>query len=207
MIHRLSRSYTSIEGAPTLERVDDEIFRLSYFARCMDCSFCHDACCSYGVDVDEPNVARILAHREALEARLGIPASEWFEPERARDADFPGGHFTRTRVRDGKCVFFRRSGRGCELHAFSLENGLAYQSLKPFVSSLFPLTFDAGLLRASSEARDRTLVCTTSGTALVDGVRSDLAHYFGAALVAELDHLRATSGPLSLGTESTGRGG
>ena len=191
-LRKLQRDYSSIEGAPVLSAVDVRVFELRYFAHCMECGFCKDACCSYGVDVDADNVQRILAHRSALEPRLGVPADEWFEREVEADREFPSGRRVRTAVREGRCVFARRGGRGCELHAYALEHGLAHRMLKPLVSSLFPLTFDAGVLLPSSEALDRSLVCSGQGPTLYDGARTELAHYFGPALVAELDLLRAT---------------
>jgi hypothetical protein len=55
------------------------------------------------------------------------------------------------------------------------------------VSILFPVTFDYGVLGASSEAVDRSLVCAGSGPTLYEGTRGELAYYFGDALVPELD--------------------
>ena len=189
-MRQLRREYRSVEGAPVLRAVDVRVFGLRYFAHCMECGFCKDACCQYGVDVDADNVQRILAHRAALEPRLGVPAEQWFEGELELDAEFPSGRRVRTAVRDGRCVFARRGGRGCELHAYALEQGLAHRTLKPLVSSLFPLTFDAGVLLPSGEAVDGSLVCSGDGPSLYDGARDELAHYFGPELVAELDALR-----------------
>ena len=39
-------------NGPVLRAVDKNIFSLRYFQHCMACSFCHDACCRHGVDVD-----------------------------------------------------------------------------------------------------------------------------------------------------------
>jgi len=171
--------------------VDVRVFGLRYFARCMECGFCKDACCQYGVDVDAENVRRILGHREALEARLGVPAGEWFEGEVERDGEFPSGGRVRTAVRDGRCVFSNRAERGCVLHAYCLEVGVPHRELKPLVSSLFPMTFDGGVLLPSGEAVDRSLVCSGSGPTLYEGARDELAHYFGPELVAELDEIAA----------------
>lgn len=189
-MRQLRREYRSVEGAPVLRAVDVRVFGLRYFAHCMECGFCKDACCQHGVDVDADNVQRILAHRAALEPRLGVPAEQWFESEVEQDAEFPSGRRVRTAVRDGRCVFARRGARGCELHAYALEHGLAHRMLKPLVSSLFPLTFDAGVLLPSGEAVDGSLVCSGDGPSLYDGARDELAHYFGPELVAELDALR-----------------
>lgn len=187
----LSRSYTARAGAPVLTHVHDDIFTLRYFTRCMACGFCKDACCTYGVDVDEPTVLRILGHASSLERRIGVPRTEWFEPEMHEDAEHPGGRYTRTRVRSGMCVFHSDAPRGCALHAHALAEGLDYHAIKPMVSALFPLTFDGGLLHASSEASEGSLVCGGEGPSLYRGARSELEHYFGAALVEELDVLAA----------------
>lgn len=155
------------------------------------CAFCNDACCDHGVDVDVVTVERILARAEELERKTGIARSAWFEERFEDDAEHPGGRFTRTRVVAGKCVFHQRGARGCALHAWALEAGIDYHEVKPMVSALFPLTFDDGLLHPSNEARDGSLVCSNQGPTLYRGARAELAHYFGAALVAELDAIES----------------
>jgi hypothetical protein len=187
MIHDLSHPYVSIFGAPTLARVDDAIFVRQYFTRCLSCTFCADACCQHGVDVDEPTMLRILGRADAIERVIGVPRAEWFSKEQILDAEHPGGKHTRTRVREGYCVFHVRGTRGCALHAHALEVGIDYHHLKPMVSALFPLTFDDGLLHASTEIEDGTLVCGGQGPTLYRGVRAELAYYFGEGLVCELD--------------------
>jgi hypothetical protein len=73
------------------------------------------------------------------------------------------------------------------LHSYALEKGLDYHELKPMVASLFPVTFDGGLLHPSNEIADRSLQCIDDGPTLYEGVRSEIEWYFGEALVAELD--------------------
>ena len=116
MIHGLAQKHASIFGAPVIARADDDIFQLRYFTRCMACDFCRDACCDHGVDVDEPNVKRILARADALERFVGSPRESWFLPGFIDDAEHPGGRYTRTRAVSGKCVF-RAPSRGCALQA------------------------------------------------------------------------------------------
>ena len=196
--HRaLSRPYVARMGAPTLDRVDPAIFRERYFMHCMQHPTCEDWCCSHGVDVDEENVARLLARADELEAATGIDRSRWFRPGAAtRDPEFPGGAYRRTAVEDGACVFLDRASRGCRIHAFCLARGVDYHELKPLVSTLFPLTFDEGLLHASDEVHDRSLVCLTpEGPTLYRGVRDELADTFGPELVAELDALERAESP------------
>jgi NAD-dependent dihydropyrimidine dehydrogenase PreA subunit len=174
VIHRLSRSYTCRFGAPVVDRVDTAIFVQRYFMNCMGCDYCHDSCCQYGADVDVENVARVEARAAEIEAFTGIPRSRWWTGVWNDDAEFPGGRQTRTAVEDGACVFRSRAGRGCMLHSFALEKGLDYHELKPLVSSLFPVTFDYGLLHPSNEIADRSLQCIGDGPTLYEGVRSEI---------------------------------
>jgi hypothetical protein len=187
----LARAYRSVFGAPVLSAVDTRIFSLRYFTHCMACTFCADQCCSYGVDIDLENMARLRALGPDFAAKIAMPAGEWFTPVIVADAEFPGGKHARTNVVDGGCVFRAKGGRGCAIHAHCLEAGLDYHDYKPMVSVLFPLTFEAGVLVASSEAVDGSLICSGSGPSLYDGVRDELAHYFGDAFVAEIDLIRA----------------
>ena len=187
---QLKTAYASKVGGPVLHAVDKQIFSLRYFQNCMACSFCHDACCQHGVDVDLENVDRLRAAPARFKAMVGVPESEWFTAEVVTDAEFPSGRHVRTRKRDGSCVFHDAKGRGCLIHRFCLEEGLDYHSLKPMVSTLFPLTFEHGVLVASSEALDGTLICSGSGPSCYDGAREELRHYFGDALVLELDGLQ-----------------
>jgi hypothetical protein len=190
----LPRTFWSRYGAPQLHSVDRTIFRRRYFTHCLSCTFCHDWCCSFGVDVDRYHVDRILAHADALEAYLGIPREQWFTGEIEPDADVPGGETWRTRVVDGACVFLNRQGRGCRLHTFCLERGIEHRELKSVVDLLFPLTFEAGVLCPADEVLDDELVCVGSGPTLYQGVKDELAYCFGPELIAELDRLEATEG-------------
>jgi hypothetical protein len=177
--------------------VDPEIFRRTYFGLCLRCTFCHDACCQYGVDLSIVERDRILADADRLEPFVGRPRDQWFEPLHTVDADFPGGAATRTTVVDGRCVFRQRGARGCSLHAFSLAQGEDYHRLKPMVSALFPVTFGDGALFCSEELVEGSLVCVGDGPTAYDMAREELAYYFGAELVAELDGLRGQLPPLA----------
>jgi hypothetical protein len=189
VIRALSRPYGCRWGVPVVDRVDLAIFIRAYFMNCMQCSYCHDSCCQYGVDVDLENAARLHAHAAELAAFTGVPAERWLTGEWTSDAEFPGGRFTRTRVEDGACVFRNRAGRGCTIHSFALARGIDYHELKPMVSVLFPITFDDGLLHPSREIEDRSLACYADGPTLYRGVRSEIDWYFGLELVDELDGL------------------
>jgi len=191
MIKRLSRHYPARTRVPIVSRVDLEIFAIRYFADCLQCGFCADRCCSFGVDIDVENVRRIEERADQIESYVGIDRAQWFAPGYREDAEFPGGRYTRARAVDGRCVFLNRKGRGCLLHSFSLDNGIDYHQLKPIVSSLFPVAFDEGLLHPSTEARTGELVCVGSGPTVYRGAREELLYYFGAELVAELDSIEA----------------
>jgi len=186
---RLARSYTSVQGAPVIHAVDPAIFSLRYFARCMACNFCGDQCCSYGVDIDLGNVMRVAALGEDFSSRVPAPRTEWFTEEVIDDPEFPTGRYLRTRERNGKCVFINPAGRGCLIHAYAVEKGIDYHELKPVVSTLFPTTFEHGVLVASSEVHDKSLACAGTGPTVYEGARDELRYYFGADFVAELDGL------------------
>jgi NAD-dependent dihydropyrimidine dehydrogenase PreA subunit len=187
VIRGLSRPYACRWGAPVVDRVDTAIFVQRYFVHCMKCEYCHDSCCQYGADIDVENVARVEAHAAELEQYTGVARDRWWTGGWTDDSEFPGGKQTRTAVQDGACVFRSRRGRGCMLHSFALERGLDYHDLKPMVSSLFPVTFDWGLLHPSNEIADRSLQCIDDGPSLYRGVRGEIEWYFGRELVAELD--------------------
>jgi hypothetical protein len=191
VIVALSRSYACRWGVPVVDRLDTAIFFRRYFMNCMQCSYCFDSCCQYGVDVDATNVERLAAHAESLEHYTGVPRDRWFTGEWTVDGEFPGGRHTRTRVEDGACVFRSRRGRGCLIHSYALERGVDYHDLKPMVSVLFPVTFDDGLLHPSNEIVDRSLQCIDDGPTLYRGIRSEIGWYFGEELVRELDELEA----------------
>ena len=74
------------------------------------------------------------------------------------------------------------------LHRYAIDRGIDYHEVKPLMSSLFPLSFDGtGSLHAAGEVEDEELVCLDEGPTLYRGARDELLHYFGEALVAELD--------------------
>src|SRR5262249_49743575 len=156
---------------PVVDRVDTSIFVWRYFVDCLACSYCHDSCCQYGVDVDVENVARLGARAEDLAAFTGVARERWFTGEWTGDAEFPGGRSTRTRVAGGACVFRNRAGRGSLIHSYAVARGVDYHELKPMVSVLFPITFDGGLLHPSTEIVDRSLRCWGDGPTLYRGVR------------------------------------
>ena len=165
------------------------MFSLRYFGRCMRCSFCADACCEHGVDIAVVERDRIMARADEIVARVGVAPAEWFTSSTSQDADFPGGGATRSTVMEGRCVFLDSHTRGCTLHALALDTHTDYHLLKPMVSALFPVTFGDGLLHCSEELTDGTLVCGGAGPTAYEMARDELAYYFGAELVLELDGL------------------
>ncbi|MGH6829459.1 MAG: hypothetical protein ACREFW_11225 [Rhizomicrobium sp.] len=183
-----------------LTAVDPSIFALRYFVRCQACSFCGDACCDHGVDIDVENAQRLRDLPQDFHDRVGVAPGEWFSGEPVPDEEFPGGAYLRTATRNGACIFRKsEDGRGCAIHAYCLEKGLDYHRFKPMVSVLFPVTFESGVLTAAAEAADGSLVCGGRGPSLYEGVRVEIAYYFGPDLISELDGLNkkwSTSQPL-----------
>lgn len=187
----LLRPYTARPGTPTVDRVEIDIFRESYFRDCLDCTFCHDSCCQYGACVGRAKVEAILARADELEPLIGRPRDEWFQDWWEPDEGFPGGAYTRTQVTDGACVFLNRRGRGCLLHSFALEKGLPVHDIKPMVCNTFPVEIWDRVLVVPVEVEDRSLVCVGQGPSLYRSARPDLEAYFGPEMVAELDALEA----------------
>ncbi|MFN7130905.1 MAG: hypothetical protein ACK4N5_02410 [Myxococcales bacterium] len=182
--------HVQLKSSERVRQVDTAVFTLRYFARCMACTFCHDACCAHGVDLDVAERDRILAEAASLQPLVGFDAARWFESDEWPDAEYPSGRYTRTAVVDGACVFLNRAGRGCLLHLWALKHGRDYHALKPMFSALFPLTFDQGVLQPADDVTE-DLVCAGKGETLYRAARAELLHYFGTALVAELDALEA----------------
>jgi hypothetical protein len=193
-IEELPAPVASRYGTPVLTRVDTAIFSRRYFTHCMSCTFCHDWCCSDGVDVDLVHLEALRRHAPGLEAYTGIPRNRWFRTRVSKDPEMPGGGSVRTRVAGGQCVFRSPSGRGCLVHGFCVNQGIDYHELKPMVDCLFPLTFAGGMLTTASEVDDDSLVCLDTGPTLYRGLRDEVAYYFGPALIDTLDRLEA-SGP------------
>ena len=71
----LKNTYPSKVGGPLLHAVDKRIFSLRYFQNCMACSFCHDQCCSHGVDIDLENADRLRAAPPHFKQMVGVPQS------------------------------------------------------------------------------------------------------------------------------------
>ncbi|HEX4561393.1 MAG TPA: hypothetical protein VH113_06125 [Gemmatimonadales bacterium] len=188
----LSTSYACRYGVPILSAVDPTIFTRQYFTHCLECTFCHDACCVYGVDYDWRVRENLKAHAVALETLTGIPQHRWFAGAGTADESMPGGGSIRTATEDGACIFLNRESRGCRIHAYALSTGVDYHDLKSIVDCLFPLTWEGQDLVLSEEVLDSSLICLDTGPTVYRGVREELRFYFGDLLVAELDGLEAT---------------
>jgi hypothetical protein len=158
----------------------------------MSCAFCYDACCDHGVDVDLWHAQRIREHADELEGYCGVSRDRWFAEEVEEDPLVPGGASIRTQVEHGHCVFRRRGGRGCLIHAFCVERGLDYHELKSMVDCLFPITFYDDVLCPSDDVDDDTLICLDTGPTLYRGLRHELRYYFGDGFVEVLDGLAET---------------
>jgi len=184
----LSRTYTARRGAPVLTQVDPTIFVARFFSDCMACSFCQDACCKDGCDVDLENVERLLGDVTIeLEKRTGLTREQWFQGDIYADSDFAGGRCRRTQVAHGHCVLHNREGRGCHIHSLCLEQGRDYHEIKPMVCWLFPLTIESKVLCPQNSVLDKSLVCGSEGVTLYRSQRGELLWLFGQELVDELD--------------------
>ncbi|MFO0600460.1 MAG: YkgJ family cysteine cluster protein [Myxococcaceae bacterium] len=178
-----------ISSHSALRQVDTAIFTLRYFGHCLQCTFCRDGCCQYGCDVTLPERERIRAVQDELARFVDTRPAEWFADEVKADPEYEGGQFVRAKTRNGRCVFASKAGRGCGIHAFAVATGRDYHSIKPKVCWLFPVTWDQGVLRPSSDVHD-DLICRGSGPTLYELARDELKVAFSPALVAELDSVR-----------------
>lgn len=223
----LSRSYVCRFGAPIIDRIDPAIFQLTYFAECMSCGFCHDACCQYGADIEMPRVEALDAIKDELEPYLGVPRADWFrdgpdDPEAVGvliEPEYPGGEYTRTHFQtlpEGRsphseyaCVFLDPVGRGCRIHRFALERGIDVHDIKPMMCLLFPLSFEDRALKPAYEFEVDELVCQGPGASLYQSAREDVRWYFGSEMVVELDrmerqHASAAGRPMPLPVAAAG---
>ena len=201
-----SRPYPSRYGVPIIDRFDPRIFSLTFFAKCMDCTVCHDACCQYGVDIELPRVDALDRHRRELELVLNVSRSQWFRDDPddfgiELEPDYPGGAYTRTSVAalpDGRsrhsgeaCVFLDPVDRGCRIHRFALERDIDVHDIKPMICLMFPVLHAEGELIPAVEFEDGTLICAGPGDSLYRAARPDLQYYFGRDLIDELDAYEA----------------
>jgi Fe-S-cluster containining protein len=191
MYRTLSRNYAPRVGVMVVDRIDPRLFTATYFHACMECTFCHDACCQHGATIDPPFRDTILARAAELEPIVGRPASEWFTDDFIDDPDYATGGYVRTRVFDRRCVFLNRKGRGCLLHGHALSQGIPVQEVKPLACNLFPIGWGEGALMVPPEIEDRELVCLGPGLTLYRSARNDVLYYYGPELIEELDALEA----------------
>ena len=168
-----------------IKEVDEGLFVKRSLANCLDCSFCDDACCSYGCSMDLLEMERILHYADQLEGKLGIPPSQWFEDAIVTDADYPSGKVKKTRVHNGKCVFYRYQPRGCSLQRFGLEKGIDIHLLKPMVCCLFPITWEKQRLLVSDFLGE--LPCRDKGVSVFEAHKGELKIYLGNDFVTDLE--------------------
>lgn len=188
----LPRPFPSRYGVPVIHGVETGIFLRRYFMHCLECTFCHDWCCQFGVDVDLLHHARLIEHADGLEVVTGVPRDQWFEPDPDPDPEMPGGGSRRARIRNGACVFLDRRSRGCNIHAYAAARGIDYHDLKSIIDCLFPLTFGDGVLYAAEEVDDGDLVCLDQGPTIYRGLREEVRYYFGDDCIAVLDGVERT---------------
>ena len=183
----LEKEYVS--GNLAISFVHRDIFLKTYFARCLECNFCHDWCCSFGADIDIQNVEKIQQHREKILQFVRPPEGEWFEREYTYYEEYAGNEYTRINTQGPRCVFISKDQRGCGLHRYAISKGMDYHEIKPLVCILFPLSFEEGILLVAPELDDNSLVCAGAGASAYQSLRSEMQYYFGQELVEELDRI------------------
>ncbi len=181
----LTKEYAS--GNVAISFVHRDVFLKTYFARCLECNFCHDWCCSFGADVDIQNVEKIQQRREEILPFIRPPEVEWFEAEYAYYEEYAGNQYTRINPQGPRCVFISKDQRGCGLHRYALSKRMDYHEIKPLVCILFPLSFGEGILSLAPELDDDSLICSGSGYSAYQSIRNELEYYFGREFVEELD--------------------
>lgn len=181
----LSKEYRS--GNLAISFVHRDIFLNTYFARCLECDFCHDWCCSFGADIDIQNVEKIQQQQQEIKLFIRPSTVEWFEAEYTYYEEYTGEQYTRINPQGPRCVFISQDQRGCGLHRYALSKGMDYHEIKPPVCILFPLSFGEGILKIAPELDDHSLICAGSGASVYRSMRSELEYYFGRELVEELD--------------------
>lgn len=183
----LSKEYVARNMA--ISFVQRDIFLKTYFARCLECNFCHDWCCSFGADIDIQNVERIQQHKEEILPFVRPPEVEWFEAEYSYYEEYAGNQYTRINPQGPRCVFISKDQRGCGLHRYAISKGMDYHEIKPLVCILFPLRFGDGILSLAPELGDNSLVCSGPGYSAYHSIRNELEHYFEQEFVEELDEI------------------
>ncbi|HEX6033868.1 MAG TPA: DUF3109 family protein, partial [Anaerolineales bacterium] len=183
----LSKEYVS--GNLAISFVHRDIFLKTYFARCLECHFCHDWCCSFGADIDIQNVERIEQHREEILPFVRPPEGEWFDGQYTYYEEYAGSMYTRINTQGPRCVFISKDQRGCGLHRYAISKGMDYHEIKPLVCILFPLGFEEGVLLVAPELDDNSLVCAGVGASVYQSLRSEMQYYFGQEFVEELDEI------------------
>jgi len=181
----LDKEYLS--GNAAISFVHRDIFLKKYFAQCLQCSFCHDACCSYGADIDLQNVEKIQQHKAEILPFIRTSEVEWFDAETPYYEEYAGNEYTRINTQGPRCVFISKDQRGCGLHRFAISKQMDYHEIKPLVCILFPLRFGEGVLSPAPELDDSSLICAGSGDSAYQSLRNELEYYFGREFVEELD--------------------
>lgn len=183
----LRREYVARNMA--ISFVHRDIFLKAYFARCLECNFCHDWCCSFGADIDIQNVEKIQQQKEEILPLVRPPEGEWFEAEYTYYEEYVGNQYTRINTQGPRCVFISKDQRGCGLHRYALSKQMDYHEIKPLICILFPLSFGEGILSLAPELEDSSLICSGPGYSAYRGMRNELEYYFGGEFVEELDEI------------------
>lgn len=117
-------------------------------------SDCNDECCVWGCDADLATLDLIEKHRELIEPLIGAKIEECFKTNLTEDADYIGGSYRETAVReeDGLCAFHLRGKRGCSLFYLWAVEGLP-KTIVPTICRVYPVTWHRGRLFVDSPLR------------------------------------------------------
>jgi hypothetical protein len=187
MIIKLSHDYASCNGKPIIKYVDDTIFTQHAFCslNCMNDN-CDDWCCHRGEDVSKNEINQIMKYEKQLQPFLAVSLKDCFGDNFTDDdEDYPDGGYTRIKAINNKCVFLQ--DKGCLLHKIALENNVDFHEIKPMPGSLFPISFNFGLLQPSHEIVWNLDDCVDFGKTIYQSAINDIKYYFGQEFINELD--------------------
>ena len=189
MLVLLDKKYYHLYNEMAISQIDTRIFTIKYNGFCMSCNLCTDNCCKYGTKVDNISFKNIMKNAKLLESVMKIPQKDWFANEFIADEHYPGSKYVRTNLNEQSCVFFNKKKENCYIHELCFNLQIDYHELKPVVCCLFPLEFSHETLKPAIEFEDDDVRCIGGTLSLYDGVKDEVAYYFGTELVEELNSL------------------
>jgi hypothetical protein len=150
---------------------------------------CNGDCCTEGVSITLPEVARIKEHADALQSYLIEPYDfDSWNLERPADLSTP----LLNENKPGEQCWFLRHNRLCAIHSYTLDQGMPVAALKPYFCRFFPLTLididiNVSEIAVDGKAYDTCLVPSESETWLYKELEPELRRVIGDANFAELE--------------------